>query len=356
MFKLIAKATGFLAYFFITLEMLFMVTPFAVYYYSIDRPLLIAALSFPATAWLPAFFLPHLSSNILPNIGNLICLLALAGFVLSAFQLYHAKFTGRGVVRGGFYRHIRHPQYLLLGLAGLGLLITWPRFILLIIYINMLWFYYFLARSEERRMEARFGEVYREQRRRTWMFLPWEPGRFLQQKFFGWIRQRKVRVAASYICSLIVTTSAAFFLRGISLAVTSRTIVETEKIAAVSFQSMPERRLREIVQLAEAAQEVQIEKAANRWTLVQVMEGKGSAVHTLIDAGMTSWEAQNLNLTPHGLKLVFSQQTKGLDQQPFGPRTRWHPALVAEIDQSKVANVVVLKSDSFAGNPVMPLF
>jgi hypothetical protein len=56
------------------------------------------------------------------------------------------------------------------------------------------------------------------------------------------------------------------------------------------------------------------------------------------------------------LKLVFSQQTKGLDQQPFGPRTRWHPALVAEIDQSKVANVVVLKSDSFAGNPVMPLF
>src|SRR6266567_689461 len=188
--------------------MLFMVTPFALYYYAVYSPLLAGPLSIPATAWLPAFFLPHLSTEILPSIGGLIFLLGLVGFVISAFQLYYAKFRRRGVVRSGFYKRIRHPQYLFLALAGLGLLIVWPRFILLIVYINMLWFYYLLARSEERRMEALYGEAYREQKRRTWMFLPGEPGRYLQERLFGWIHHRRARLIVIYAFSLSITVSA----------------------------------------------------------------------------------------------------------------------------------------------------
>ena len=153
MLKSVARAAGFLAYLFITLEMLFMVTPFALYYYAVYSPLFARPFSLPATAWLPAFFLPHLSTEVLPSIGGFISLLGVVGFVLSAFQLYYAKFKRRGVVRRGFYKRIRHPQYLFLALAGLGLLIVWPRFILLIVYVHMLWFYYLLACSEERRME-----------------------------------------------------------------------------------------------------------------------------------------------------------------------------------------------------------
>src|SRR5262250_2948904 len=104
MIKWVAKATGFAVYFFITLEMLFMVTPFALYYYSIDRPLLAAPMASAITAWLPAFFLPHLSMEIFPNIGNLIFLLGLVGFLVGAVEVYHAKFTGRGVVARGLYR------------------------------------------------------------------------------------------------------------------------------------------------------------------------------------------------------------------------------------------------------------
>src|SRR5438445_8705314 len=63
MWKSLARTAGFLAYFFITLEMLFMVTPFALYYYSAYAPLLSAPSNFPAAAWLPAFFLPHLSRS-----------------------------------------------------------------------------------------------------------------------------------------------------------------------------------------------------------------------------------------------------------------------------------------------------
>jgi protein-S-isoprenylcysteine O-methyltransferase Ste14 len=155
MLKSFARAAAFLAYLAITLEMLFMVTPFALYYYSFYSPLLAGPSSLRPIAWLPTFFLPHLSTEILPSLGGVIFLLGLIGFFLSAFQLYYAKFRRRGIVQGGFYKPIRHPQYLFLGLAGLGLLIVWPRFILLLAYINMLWFYYLLARSEERRIEAR---------------------------------------------------------------------------------------------------------------------------------------------------------------------------------------------------------
>jgi len=185
MLKSLAKAAGFLAYLFITLEMIFMATPFALYYYSVYSPVL-ASFNHPATAWLAAFFLPHLSTKFLLRIGVLIVLVGLVGFLLSAFQLYYAKFRRRGVVQSAFYKRIRHPQYLFLALAGLGLLIVWPRFILLIAYINMLWFYYLLALSEERRMEARYGDAYRGERQRTWMFLPGEPGGRMQQRLF-WV-------------------------------------------------------------------------------------------------------------------------------------------------------------------------
>src|SRR5439155_563408 len=65
MLKSVARAAGFLAYLFITLEMLFMVTPFALYYYAVYSPLFARPFSLPATAWLPAFFLPHLSTDVL---------------------------------------------------------------------------------------------------------------------------------------------------------------------------------------------------------------------------------------------------------------------------------------------------
>ncbi|PYV54125.1 MAG: hypothetical protein DMG98_19050 [Acidobacteria bacterium] len=106
------------------------------------------------------FFLPHLSTEIVPSIGGLAFLIGLVGFLVGAIQIYYAKLRRRGVVKSGFYARVRHPQYSFLALAGLGLLIVWPRFILLIIYIHMLWFYYLLARSEEERMQSRYGDLY----------------------------------------------------------------------------------------------------------------------------------------------------------------------------------------------------
>ncbi len=358
MFESFARAAGFLAYLFITLEMFFMVTPFALYYYSVYSPLLAGPFGLPAMAWLPAFFLPHLSTEILPSLGGLIFLLGLVGFLLNAFQLYYAKFRRRGVVRSGFYKRIRHPQYLFLALAGLGLLIVWPRFVLLTVYVNMLWFYYLLARSEERRMEARYGDAYGEEKRRTWMFLPGEPGRYLQERLFGWIRYRRPRLIVIYTFSLAVTIIAAFGLREVSFALTAHMILPEQKIAAVSFLSGDERELRDMIKSAEGAEQVHDRtKGEDRWVLVQAMQGKRRVVHVMIDAGMTPPMARNMPLTDQGVKLVFSRTKDGLAQEhPFGTSVRWQPVCVAEMKGGKVSHVETLDQRLFVGNPVMPVF
>ena len=358
MLKSFARAAGFLAYLFITLEMLFMVTPFALYYYSVYSPLLAVPFGLSATAWLPAFFLPHLSTEILPSIGGLIFLLGLVGFVLGAVQLYCAKFRRRGVVQSGFYKRIRHPQYLFLALAGLGLLIVWPRFILLIVYINMLWFYYLLASSEERGMESRYGEAYREQKLRTWMFLPGEPGGHLQEHLFGWIRPRQARLMVIYLLSVAVAVGAAFVLREASVTLTTHMISPEQKIAAVSFLSGDERELRDLIKSAEGTGEVQDRiKQEDGWVLVQAMQGKRPVLHTMIDAGMTRRNAEDLNLGKQGVKLVFSRPKGGIaHDQPFSTWVRWQPVFVAEMNDGKVSRVETLGQGLFVGNPVMPVF
>ena len=78
----------------------------------------------------------------------------------------------KGVATRGFYNLIRHPQYLGLGLAALGLAIMWPRFLTLALFAVMLFLYYLLAKDEERRMIKRFGESYISYMNRTGMFLP----------------------------------------------------------------------------------------------------------------------------------------------------------------------------------------
>ena len=187
------RAVGILAYFAITLEMIFMVTPFALYYYSVYSPFLSAASRVRGLTWLPAFFLPHLSTEVIPSIGGLIVLVGIVAFLIGAVQIYYGKFRRRGMVQSGFYKRVRHPQYLFLGIAGLGLLILWPRFILLILYVNVLWFYYILARNEEARMRSRYGGAYLELMQRAPMFIPGEPGGRLAHLLFGWVSKRKAR-------------------------------------------------------------------------------------------------------------------------------------------------------------------
>ncbi|MEQ9451992.1 MAG: isoprenylcysteine carboxylmethyltransferase family protein [Pseudomonadales bacterium] len=178
----VAVTSAWLLYTLIVLEILFMVSPFAAYYYAAYATPLNALQSLPQTAWLTMYVLPHFaySESWLAN-GLILISWPLIGlgvvlFLIGFGQIYWAKFTSRAAVAVGLYKYIRHPQYVALAIVGLGTTLFWSRFIVGIAYATMLFLYFFLARLEERICLRKFGDDYARYMARTGMFLPlaWE--------------------------------------------------------------------------------------------------------------------------------------------------------------------------------------
>jgi protein-S-isoprenylcysteine O-methyltransferase Ste14 len=165
-------------YLIIVFEILFMISPFGLYFYSVYGPVLNFLNQWSSTAWLTQFFLPHISQtdspllNALHQWAGLLILIGAMLFFAGAIPIYWAKFQRRGAVTGGLYRLIRHPKYLGLAIVGLGTTLLWPRFLILITFVTMLFLYVVLARWEEEQCLARFGDSYRAYQERTGMFLP----------------------------------------------------------------------------------------------------------------------------------------------------------------------------------------
>jgi protein-S-isoprenylcysteine O-methyltransferase Ste14 len=165
-------------YFVIAFEVLIMISPFAGFFYSVFNPVLLKFAAHSSTRWLSAFYLPHM---VLPEdsllqfvrvMGSVLFVLGMAVFCFCAIQVYSAKFMKKGTVLGGLYSSIRHPQYVALGLAGLGLSILWPRFLTVVLWLLMALVYYFLAKDEERRMLNDHEATYQAYMKKTGMFLP----------------------------------------------------------------------------------------------------------------------------------------------------------------------------------------
>ncbi len=172
-----ARSAIFLS-FIVALEIAIMISPFAFFFYAAFNPFLLALNQSSLTRWLTAFFLPHMVAppnevlTIIRISGSVLFVMGMLIFLVCALQVYLGKLLKRGVATKGLYTIIRHPQYLGLGLAALGLAIMWPRFLTLTLFAIMLFLYYILAKDEERRMINRFGESYRAYMKRTGMFLP----------------------------------------------------------------------------------------------------------------------------------------------------------------------------------------
>jgi len=236
-FSRLVPAAAILFYAAIAFEVIIMITPFTVYFYSLYAPILNWLEARPATAWLTAFFLPHItySGNWflvgLAFLAPVLFALGLGIFFVCAWRVYSAKLLRRGVVSRGPYARIRHPQYLSLGIAGLGLLLYWPRFFILIAYVTMLFVYYLLARHEEGRMLQKYGQEYAQYMARTPMFLPREPGRILFRRLMGWVPSRGVALAALYVLLLAGSVGATFGLRAYSLGQTR--VVITQDVVGV---------------------------------------------------------------------------------------------------------------------------
>jgi protein-S-isoprenylcysteine O-methyltransferase Ste14 len=199
-------------YFIMGFEILIMISPFAGLFYSVFTPFLLEVAKYPATRWLSAFYLPHMVVppdeflKFIRVMGSVLFVSGIAIFVICALQVYANKFLKKGTALTGLYSVIRHPQYVGLGLAGIGLSILWPRFLTIVLWLVMIVLYYLLSRDEERRMLNGYPETYGPYMKRTGMFLPGMIERYISPS--GVLGK-----TALFIIIAIVTIGSVFFLR-----------------------------------------------------------------------------------------------------------------------------------------------
>jgi len=240
-------------YLLIGLEIVIMISPFAGYFYAGYGPLLDFLYGFKATSWLTGFFLPHavIAKNDLLNflnaLGRSLFSFGLIAFFIGAVQIYSAKIRRKGVVSSILYRWVRHPQYLFLAISGLGLLLFWPRFIILILYISMLFIYYILAKKEEDRMLKQHGDSYAAYMQRTAMFVPGEPGKKIYRVFLGWIKSPLLALAMGYGLILFFAILVAFGLRRYTISQISKIYLPEKQIAVVSTVPRSDQAMKDVL-------------------------------------------------------------------------------------------------------------
>jgi protein-S-isoprenylcysteine O-methyltransferase Ste14 len=209
--------------FVVALEIVIMISPFAVFFYAVFNPFLLALNQSSITRWLTAFFLPHMivppnqALIVIRILGSVFFIAGMLVFLICVGQVYLGKLLKKGTATKGLYVLIRHPQYAGLAFAALGLAIMWPRFLSLFLLAVMLLLYYLLAKDEERRMMNRFGGSYASYMDRTGMFVP-----LSAEKLF--IKNRNLHKALSlkkvgliFLGLVIVIVGSGFILRAYTI-------------------------------------------------------------------------------------------------------------------------------------------
>ncbi len=215
----ITANSGIVLSFIVALEIVIMISPFAFFFYAVFNPFLLALNQSSVTRWLTAFFLPHMivpPNNVLVFIrilGSVFFVAGIIAFLVCAAQVYLGKLLKKGTATKGLYVFVRHPQYVSLAVAALGLAIMWPRFLTLFLLAVMLILYYILAKDEERRMMNRFGDSYADYMNRTGMFVP----RTIEKVFIKNANPPKAlglgRVGLIFLGLVIVIIGSGFILR-----------------------------------------------------------------------------------------------------------------------------------------------
>ncbi len=250
--KTLASGTVNFLYWLIMLEGILMASPFGILLYSFYDPFLAGARQSEVTAWVAAFFLPQsvyaTNSSFIEFIryGEYLFYIGLAGFLVSAAPVYWAKLTRKGMVSSFIYAYIRHPQYLFFMLSAFGLLFIWPRMMMLILFLMMSLFYFYLAKFEERRMQAQYPD-YAAYMRRTAMFIPGNPGGRLFNLLFGWVPSRGLAQVMAVLSIVVLAFAGAIGLRTLSISNLSMAELSDEKILAISIFPHDEAYLRDAV-------------------------------------------------------------------------------------------------------------
>ena len=251
-----------LFYLVIVFEIVYMISPFALYYYSAYGPSLNFLHRWPLTAWLSGFFLPHFSEtsswllNSLHDYGWMLFLAGLILFLIGAGHIYYAKFTKKGAVTGGLYKLVRHPQYTAFAMMGFGVLLVWPRFMVLMMYVTMLFIYYWLARKEDKECEEKFGENFRAYLETTPMFIPVKFS--ILGKSLVLPKSGPKRVAANLSLYIVVMVFAAIAARGVrNYSLANLSVLYSKDMATIATASMNKEEMEKTLHVALDHLEVQ---------------------------------------------------------------------------------------------------
>lgn len=243
----------------VAFEFFYMFSPFAVYFYGVYGPGLEMLNLSQSTSWLIRFFMPHIVRetqsfwiNWHEIMGGIFFAGGIAGFAIGAVQIYWSKLTRKTeAVSGGIYQWIRHPQYLALMISSWGMVLLWPRYLVLFGFITVCFAYFFLARTEEKICREKFPG-YDEYCAKTGMFLPLKTERLFQN--IPWPKKRIWKIAATislYIILLFVSLGTANVIHRQSIQ-SLYTYSDTEEqevyVSLGRFESNKIARLAEIVE------------------------------------------------------------------------------------------------------------
>jgi protein-S-isoprenylcysteine O-methyltransferase Ste14 len=384
-----------LVYGLVMFEVVIMVSPFAFYFYAAYGPTLKWLNRSTATAWLTGFLLPHSVFTTSPfleflrwDLGRYAFGLGFLAFLVLAAQIYGSKLLGRKMVSSGVYRYVRHPQYLSLGISAFGLFTMWPRVIIFLLLLGMLFAYYFLARVEERRMLA-MDPSYADYMRRTGMFFPGNPGGRVYRFVFGglWDQRLARRLALSSLLALVLLV--AFGLRAYTVRRVSITSVSPnlEVVSVYPMSSVAMRQLTDAA-LSDASVQAALRGEGQAMFIAHILPHDYGMIGMFADIGAHHMVPGNVRLSrfkyvvtwllpfldPHirtdimgsdkqEYRIVFSRvdSPEGrpvTESQLFDLSTKMTPVYVADVNASsrQVGRTIDPPRRSFWGDVKMPIF
>lgn len=311
-------------YVLVALEFLYMASPFATYFYAVYGPGLDWLELSGSTSWLIQFFMPHVVAETTSplidsshSVGSVLLLGGLAGFAIGVFQIYRAKLTRRDAVTGGLYRHVRHPQYLALIVASIGMLLLWPRYLVLIMTVTVIFIYAALAVAEERMCLRRFPG-YAAYVERTGRFLPaWFGRRFTLPPGDG----RLTRLVGWGLTYVSVTAIALLIASGIrSHTIDSLYVLEVPEGVYLSVVELSDDELSAAAEIARSSPEVEA-AVSGRIHLVNYVvptEMYISEIPMELPPGETFGHTVPRNRDPYLYKIVFTQAVVAGEEPPPG--------------------------------------
>ncbi len=356
-------------YILIAFEFLYMASPFAAYFYGVYGLGLDWLQGSRTTAWLIQFFMPHLveettsfAIDIHESVGQFLFLGGLAAFAVGAIQIYSAKLRGRGAVTGGLYRHIRHPQYLALIVASIGMLLLWPRYLVVVATVTVIFVYIALARAEESVCLRRFPG-YSSYLKSTGMFLPAAVSPKFRLPVGDSAAARLAVWALAYAASLGVALLVALGIR--AHAMDSFHVLTERDGVYLSVVAIPQRELSEVARIARAAPEVQAAVAGKTHLIAYVlptgMYVSEIPMHLPPGAGYSHRVPADRN--PARYKVVFTQAVFSRGDPPDPDGILWnavHKTALWEVHVDLGAGQVIASypppEKPFYGDRQVPLF